>query len=124
MATHYAFYMLMSLTVSFYCYLVPVIVPAIVIIFFLQYWVDKLNLFKRSSLKYNFNFSLSRFILKSFESSIMIFGVGWGIFSIYIKGELNIFNFIGFGIAFAYFLFLIFGTQRLEKRIFGKYESS
>ena len=66
MAAHYAFYILMLLTVSFYAYLVPIIVPSIVVIFFIQYWVDKYNLLKRSSLKYHFNFKLTRNIVKVF----------------------------------------------------------
>ena len=56
MAGHYAFYIVMILTVSFYAYLIPIVVPMAVIIFAIRYWIDKFNLFKRSSLKYNFNF--------------------------------------------------------------------
>ena len=115
---------MMLLTVSFYAYLVPVIVPFIVIIFSLQFWVDKLTLFKRSSLKYNFDFFLTRMVLKIFESSIFVFAIGWNLFSFYSKNGVNIYNLIGLGIAALYCLFLVFGGKKMEKRFFGSYEFS
>ena len=86
LASHYAYYILMSLTVSFYAYLVPAITPILVIFFIFQYWVDKINLFRKSSLKYHFNFFLTRSMLKAFEVSVLIFAIGWNLFSVYIEG--------------------------------------
>ena len=124
MAAHYAFYIMMTLTVSFYAYLIPIVTPMAIVIFAIKYWVDKFNLFKRSCLKYNFNFELTRNIVRIFESSIFVYAVGWVIFSFYIKGSINIFNMVGFGIALVYFLFLVFATKRMERFIFGTYEQS
>lgn len=52
LAQKYAYYLLQLYMVAFYSYIMPIIVPAVAIIFFFQYWVDKFNLFKRSSVFY------------------------------------------------------------------------
>ena len=36
----------------------------------------------------------------------------------------RIFHFIGLGIALLYILLILFGTKQMERRIFGKYETS
>ena len=64
MASRYAYYILQLYTASFYAYLVPVCAPAVGLILICQYWVDKYNLFKRSSLFYRLSYSLSRNIVK------------------------------------------------------------
>lgn len=52
LAQKYCYYLLQLYMVSFYSYVMPIIVPAVAVIFFFQYWVDKYNLFKKSSLFY------------------------------------------------------------------------
>lgn len=52
LAQRYSYYLLQLYLVAFYAYAVPIIVPAVIVIFFFQYIVDKYNLFKRSSLFY------------------------------------------------------------------------
>lgn len=63
-AQRYSYYLVQLYTVSFYAYIVPLCVPAVALILFCQFYVDKFNLFKRSSLHYELNYSLSRNILK------------------------------------------------------------
>ena len=62
----YAWYIMMFLTCSFYSFLVPVATPLLVVFFFISYWIDKYNLFKRSSLSMKFDFNLTRYMLKIF----------------------------------------------------------
>jgi hypothetical protein len=65
--THkYTDYLVTLYAVMFYSYLVPITLIAIPLIFFLQYWVDKINLFRRSSLKFHFSSILSFKINKYF----------------------------------------------------------
>lgn len=40
---------MIAFTVSFYGFLVPLATPIAIVVFFLEYWVDKYNLFRRSS---------------------------------------------------------------------------
>lgn len=48
-AENYAFYIMITFTISFYGFLVPLATPIAIVIFFLEYWVDKYNLFRRSA---------------------------------------------------------------------------
>jgi len=50
----------------FYCYLVPVGVIGIAIIFGIQFWIDKIKMFKMSSEYNSIGYFLSRIILKMF----------------------------------------------------------
>lgn len=47
----YSYYILQIYACSFYAYLTPIATPCLVVTLVIQYWVDKLNLFKRSSCK-------------------------------------------------------------------------
>lgn len=48
-AGRYSYYILQVYTCMFYCYLIPVGVLAVAIIFGIQYWIDKIIMFKLSS---------------------------------------------------------------------------
>ena len=45
----YSFYIVYTFVVSFYGYIAPLATPIMIAIFFVQYWVDKYNLFRRYS---------------------------------------------------------------------------
>lgn len=49
MATKYSYYLLQIYTCMFYNYLVPIGVPVTALIFLIQYWIDKIQLFYFSS---------------------------------------------------------------------------
>ncbi len=49
MATKYSYYLLQIYTCMFYNYLVPIGVPVTALIFGIQYWIDKIQLFYFSS---------------------------------------------------------------------------
>lgn len=110
----YVNYIIIVFTASFYAYLIPATIPILVIIFFIQFWIDKLNLFKRSSHPHNFSFYLTRNILKIFEASVFIFGLGTLVFGFYIHASLfNILNIICFGISTLYLWFLLGASIKL-----------
>ncbi len=75
-AMRYSYYILNVYVVSFYSYIVPYTSLILIVIFIAQYWVDKINLFKRFSCPTNFNYRLSVFTLKIFECSIFFFALG------------------------------------------------
>lgn len=72
----YAYYIVQIYVVSFYSYIAPYLSLILIIIFAIQYWVDKFNLFTRYSCPADFNYRLSRLTLKTFECSIFIFALG------------------------------------------------
>ena len=116
---------MLTFTVCFYVYLIPALSIVLVIVFFLQFWIDKINLFKRSSHPRNFSFYLTRNILKIFEACVWIFALGTYIFGIYVHNSpLNILNLVGLGIATVYLWFLIGASIKLERSLFGSYQSS
>jgi hypothetical protein len=66
--------------VSFYAVMVPSGVGILVLIFIIQYWIDKYNLFNKCSIPIDFDFYLTRIIFKFFEASLLIFTVGCFVF--------------------------------------------
>lgn len=125
----------MFLTSSFYAYLVPVVTPILIISFTIQFWEDKYNLFRRCSLSKRFNFTLTRYILKTFEACVFVYALGGLTFSYHIRkgnqltsigpdvGNLSIIQIVTFAIGFAYLLFLIVASIRIERKTFGSYQS-
>ncbi len=85
MTTKYSDYLVTLYTAFFYSYLIPLTLIILIIIFFFQYWIDKYILFRRSSLKFHYDFNLSLKIYKFFESSLIALGFGNIIFSLYVK---------------------------------------
>lgn len=66
----------MVLVVSFYAYITPMATPIVIGIFFVQYWIDKYNLFRRFSMPISFNYTLSRAVFKIFQTSLFAFALG------------------------------------------------
>jgi hypothetical protein len=125
MINRYVNYITLIFAASFYAYLIPVTIPILVVIFFIQFWIDKVNLFKRCSLPRNFSFGATRKVLKIFEASVFVFSLGTYILGINIHGgALNILNLIALGVATLYLWFLLGASIKLERKLFGSYESS
>lgn len=108
LAERYSYYIVQMYTSFFYSYIAPICVPALAIIFFFQFWIDKYNLTKRSSFKYTFEFTLSKTSLKMFELSIIIFSLGNLTFSYYANDEIKIINLVALGISLAYVIIIFF----------------
>ena len=110
----YANYILLAFVASFYAYLIPITIPILAVLFFFQFWIDKLNLFKRCSHPRNFSFYLTRNILKIFEACIWVFALGTCIFAIYIHdSKVNILNLVTLGVASIYVWFLLGASIKL-----------
>lgn len=121
--SRYSQYLVTLYTAFFYSYLVPIGVPVVCVFFFLQYWVDKYVLFRRSSLKYHFGFFLSKQTTKILESSVFALGLGNLVFSTYMHNyQLSVVSLVGFGIATAFTLLVWITPKKLETILFGEYE--
>lgn len=120
-AQRYSYYILQLWTVSAYVYIVPICGPALIIILSIQYWVDKYNLFKRSSLFFELNYGLSRDILKLSEFSVFLYALGIIVFSAKIFNTVHPLSIVGISIAFIYICLSWLLPKKYEKRIFQKY---
>jgi hypothetical protein len=78
----YSFYVSMVFLVSFYAVIAPAAVMMLIVIFTIQYWIDKYNLFRRYSCPLDFNIDLTKLVFKAFECSILIFAIGTFIFDL------------------------------------------
>lgn len=124
----YSFYIVYTFVVSFYGFLVPTATPILIIIFFIQYWVDKYNLFRRFSSPAPFGQDLIRMVLKSFEVSLLIFVIGyvfWGSQVHYDSKPLyHTLNLINLLIAVLYTAFSLFVPYRIKVKILGEDDQS
>ena len=110
-------------TALFYAYLVPIGIPTLIIIFCIQYWIDKFTLFKRCSLKNHFSYDLSIYVRRIFESSILVFALGNLIFSYYIEDyKFSALNIISLFIALVYTICVWIAPKNIETKLFGKYD--
>lgn len=108
--------------ISFFSYITPYISIILALIFLVQYWVDKYNLFKRFSCPTDFNFRLSRMTLKAFEFSVFVFALGNYIFSFTIhptkdESEYHVINLIALLLALAYCIAIVLLPKKWFERI-------
>jgi hypothetical protein len=109
----YAYYIINVYIVCFYSYITPYVGIILAIIFVIQYWVDKYNLFQRFSCPIDFNFKLSRLTLKAFECSIFVFALGNFLFSFTIHAteietEYHVINLVSLCLALVYCISIMF----------------
>ena len=124
MAQRYSYYLLQIYTASFYSFLAPIGIFALIGIFLIQYWIDKFNLFTRSSMLNNFNYSLSKNVLTLFEGSVLVFATGNFIFSLmHHEQRVNTTNVIGLVIAVIYVLLRMVVPSHITNRLFQNYET-
>jgi hypothetical protein len=114
MATKYSDYLVTLYTVFFYSYLVPIASLIMLILFFLQFWVDKVTLLRRSSLKFHFDQKLSNKIYRFFECSILALALGNMVFSLYLYDQsFSLLNLISLSIAAVFVLCVLVAPKKL-----------
>ena len=121
-ARQYAFYLVMVYIASFFTILTPLASLLIALVFMVQYWVDKFNLFKRFSYSFDIGFFLSKLILKAFECSLVIFAVGHIIWKEETKCQQAdcsdvtwqlVLRIVNLGLASLYVIVSLFGSSRI-----------
>ena len=124
----YSFYIVYTFVVAFYGFVVPFATPIVIIIFFLQYWVDKYNLFKRFSSPAPFGVDLIRLILKCFEFSLLFFTIGFLFWDHIIHFDPSttsrILNIVNLAITVIYASFIIFVPPSMKKKLLGEDDQS
>jgi hypothetical protein len=89
-----------------------------------MYWIDKMNLFKRSSLYENGNLTVSNHAVKVIQFSLLFYAASWLYFSDLRDGAVNIMTLMGIIFAFLYVLFTLAAPQKLKRMIFGRETAS
>lgn len=89
-----------------------------------MYWLDKINLFKRSSLYFNGNISVSNHALKMLQFSLLVYAAFVFYFSSNESGSLNIPALCGVGFALLYVIFILLAPLKLERLVFGREAAS
>ena len=121
-AAAYSFFIIYTYVVSFYSLLTPVAAPILIIVFVLQYWIDKYNLFRRSSFPNDLGASLNRMIFKLFEISILMSAVGHFVWDsevhFGISNGFRIINIINLALAVIYVSITFFAPYSVTRKIF------
>ena len=112
--------------VSFFAIMVPAAVGILALIFTVQYWQDKHNLFRKFSCPLDFNFFLSRLAFKGFECSLLVFAVGTFVFDMEIRvtdePKHKSINLVSVFLAAGYLYLAVFGPEKYEIAIFSEEE--
>jgi len=105
----YSYYIFMIYIVSFYSLIAPFANSTLILVFFVNYWVDKYVLFKKMSSPVDFGYSLTRLIIKCLEGSLLAFAIGHFYWNQAINKKspkfANFLNIISIAISFLYLLF-------------------
>jgi hypothetical protein len=121
-AVMYAFYIVFTFVVSFYGFVAPTAVPVLIMIFAIQFWVDKYNLFKRFSCPVDFGAELIKKIFIMFETSIFIFVIGHYVWDLKMnkdkKPEYRVISSLNIVLATLFVTFELAAPDRLKKKIF------
>ena len=121
-APTYAFYIVYAYVASFYGMLTPFASPLLIILFFIQYWVDKYNLFRRYSYPNDLGAKINRLIFKSFEASILITAIGQFVWDSNIHQSITpgfkAINIINLCLAAIYIGIVFFAPQSLANKFF------
>jgi hypothetical protein len=124
-AEGYAFYIVIIFTISFYSFIVPLATPIAVGVFIVQYWVEKYNLFRRSS-PIDFGYALGKDIFTIFEVTLFFFTFGYFLWDLHIHSEGGIkikpLNIISLVISAQYAGFYLFVPQGVKNKIIGNQE--
>ena len=99
--------------------------PIAIAVFFLQYWVDKYNMFRRSA-PIDFGYVLSKQIFTIFEATLFFFTFGYFLWDLYIHYDNSVhikpINVVALVISAQYAGFYIFVSQSVKNKIIGNQE--
>lgn len=121
-AAAYSFFIIYVYVVAFYSMLTPLAAPILIVVFVLQYWIDKYNLFRRSSFPNDLGASLNRMIFKIFEVSMLFSALGHFIWEsdvhFGITTAYQVINIVNLSLAVIYVGITFFAPYRITRKIF------
>lgn len=112
------YYLLQVYLVCFFSYIIPIGVPILLVAVVIHYYIDRINLFYRSSMTVHFNFSLLRTMYRLLEASVLVFAIGNAIWSKYFHVSFwRVFNVVALGVAVLFALIVYFLRYRWELKV-------
>jgi len=78
-----------------------------------MYWLDKINLFKRSSLYDHGNIAISNYLLKTLQFSLLIYAAAWFFFECMKNNKFDIIMAATVAVAFLYTVFFLIAPRPL-----------
>ena len=85
-----------------------------------MYWLDKINLFKRSSLHYHANIAVSSSVLKLLQLSLIFYSSSVLLYTYKETNAIDNYLLAAFITSFLFVLFVFFAPKRLTSFIFGR----
>jgi hypothetical protein len=120
----FSYFIYTTYIAGFYGFVLPTATPSLIILFSLQYWVDKYNIFRRFSAPNFFGFKQFFLIYKFFEISILLFVIGYVFWQPAIHFDAPrssiVINLINLTLAFLFVLAAIFVPDRMIQQVLGE----
>ena len=120
----YSFYIIYTYVICWYGFMYPVGSLILIVIFFLQYWIDKFNLFRRNSNPVAFGQDLVTMVIKSFEFSLFMFALGFFVWQSHVHFNITpgfrAMNIITLVLSVVFVIVAILVPQRIKDKIFGE----
>ncbi|EFX60263.1 hypothetical protein DAPPUDRAFT_344353 [Daphnia pulex] len=120
LAKRYSYYVYKVMVAVFFAYPAPLGVFITLLTLALMYWIDKVNLFARSSLYYAGNLSVSNHALRMLQFSLLLYAASIFFFASSSQGSLNVPALCGLIVAFLYELLVLAAPAQLGRVIFGR----
>lgn len=102
----------------------PWALPLTLLTLGIMYWLDKLNLFRRSSLYYSGSISISNHALKLLQISLLIYAASLCYFVSNKSDSLDILVAVGLALTLIYTFFVLLAPVGLERAVFGREAAS
>ena len=108
----------------FYSLMTPLSSPILIIMFAIQYWLDKYNLFRRHSYPTDLGADLNLMIFKIFEICLLLSAVGHLVWDTSIHFDITVgfktINIINASIALIYIGISFLASKNITKRVFSQ----
>lgn len=123
-SSNYSFYIIYTYVICWYGFMYPLGSVILTLFFFVQYWVDKYNLFRRFSNPVAFGPALVDLVIKAFEFSLFVFAVGFFIWQSDVHFDITpgfrVMNIITLVIAILFTIYAILVPSRIKNKIVGQ----
>ena len=120
----YCFYILFTYVACWYGFMLPLGTPIIIIVFIGQYWVNKFNLFRRSSKPAPFSQEIVQLVNKFFGLSLFVFALGFYLWQSSVHFDTpngtRFINIVTLVLASLWSLWMIFAPANFRNKILGE----
>ena len=124
MARRYIYLIYKAYVALFFLEPAPLGLPITLLTLMIMYWLDKINLFSRSSLHYAGNIAISNYLLKTMQFSLLLYAGAFFFFKCLDQDKLVLFLGIATLVALLYVIFMLAAPKTLERCVYGRETAS